>query len=99
MASDGIDRDQVLHVARLARLHLEQDELERMTEQLGQILRYVSLLNEVDTSHLEATSQVGEQEMRLRDDDLHESLDHDQILQESPLSAHDGFVVPSFLEQ
>lgn len=99
MASDGIDRAQVLHVARLARLHLDEGELELMTEQLGSILRYVNLLNEVDTSQVEGTSQVGVEAMPLRADEVRESLDHEQVLGQSPLSAHDGFVVPSFLEQ
>jgi aspartyl-tRNA(Asn)/glutamyl-tRNA(Gln) amidotransferase subunit C len=99
MASDLIDRDQVLHVAQLARLNLTEDELDLMTQQLGSILNYVSLLNEVDTSQVHATSQVGVEPMPLREDEVCESLDHDLVLNQGPLSGHDGFVVPSFLEQ
>ena len=61
-----IDRDQVLHVARLARLELTEEELERMAGELSGILDHVERMNELDLDGVEPTSHVVRLENVLR---------------------------------
>lgn len=99
MEGDAITRDQVLHVAQLANLALEEQELEAMTRELGAILRYMDKLNELDTSRVPPTAQVGVDALPLRRDEPHQSLPREAVLQQAPSTAHDGFVVPAFMDE
>ena len=90
-----IDREQVLHVARLARLRLTEDEVARMGEELSTILDHIEKLNELDLEGVEPTSHVIELENVLRDDVPRPSLDRDKALEQAPDSAGGGFRVPS----
>ena len=64
-----IDRDQVLHVAKLARLRLSEDEVERMAGELSTILDHIETMNELDLEGVEPTSHVVELENVLRPDE------------------------------
>lgn len=99
MSGQTITREQVIHVARLARLALSDDEIGRMTSELGDILGYVEQLGELDTTGVEPTAQVGVRGLSLRDDVPHEGLDRAAVLGEAPSADHDGFVVPAFLDE
>ena len=63
-----IDRDQVLHVAKLARLKLTDDEVDRMAGELSKILGYVETMNELDLEGVEPTSHVVDLTNVLRED-------------------------------
>jgi aspartyl-tRNA(Asn)/glutamyl-tRNA(Gln) amidotransferase subunit C len=90
-----IDRDQVLHVARLARLRLTDEEVERMAGELSQILQHVDKMNELDLDGVEPTSHVVELQNVLRDDVPRESLSRERALEQAPDVAEGGFRVPS----
>jgi aspartyl-tRNA(Asn)/glutamyl-tRNA(Gln) amidotransferase subunit C len=90
-----IDREQVLHVARLARLRLSDEEVGRMGEELSTILDHIEKLNELDLEGVEPTSHVVEIENVLREDVPRPSLDRDKALEQAPDSAGGGFRVPS----
>jgi aspartyl-tRNA(Asn)/glutamyl-tRNA(Gln) amidotransferase subunit C len=90
-----IDHDQVLHVARLARLRLSDEEVGRMGDELSTILDHIEKLNELDLEDVEPTSHVVEIENVLRDDEPRPSLDRDTALEQAPDSAAGGFRVPS----
>lgn len=64
-----ITKEQVEHIAKLARIELSDSEKERMTKQLGDILLYISKLNEIDTTGVEPTAQVTGLENVFRKDD------------------------------
>ena len=64
-----IDRDQVLHVAKLARLELSDDEVEQMASELSGILEHVDRISELDLEGVEPTSHVVELENVLRADE------------------------------
>jgi aspartyl-tRNA(Asn)/glutamyl-tRNA(Gln) amidotransferase subunit C len=89
-----IDRDQVLHVARLARLDLEDDAVERFANQLADILNYVEVLNQADTEGVEPTSHVLDLTNALRPDEPENSLDRDRALANAPDRSEDCFLVP-----
>ena len=90
-----IDRDQVLHVARLARLELSDEEVERMSSELSSILDHVEKINELDLEGVAPTSHVVELENVLRPDDPRPSWPREEILAEAPDVAAGGFRVPS----
>ena len=90
-----IDREQVLHVARLARLRLSDEEVERMADELSSILEHVERINELDLDGVEPTSHVIDVENVLRPDEPRPSIERDRALAEAPDAAQAGFRVPS----
>jgi aspartyl-tRNA(Asn)/glutamyl-tRNA(Gln) amidotransferase subunit C len=90
-----IDRDQVLHVAKLARLRLDEDEVERMPAELSKILEHVETMNELDLDGVEPTSHVVDLTNVLREDVPRPSLDRETALAQAPDAADGGFRVPS----
>ena len=81
----SITRDQILHIAKLSRLEMTPEELERYTEQLGSILEYMDILNEVDTSKVEPTFQVTGLVNVFSDDTVLRKNLRDELLACSPL--------------
>jgi aspartyl-tRNA(Asn)/glutamyl-tRNA(Gln) amidotransferase subunit C len=90
-----IDRDQVLHVAKLARLRLADDEVDRMASELSTILEHVETMNELDLEGVEPTSHVVDLTNVLREDEPREGLDRETALAQAPDAADGGFRVPS----
>jgi aspartyl-tRNA(Asn)/glutamyl-tRNA(Gln) amidotransferase subunit C len=90
-----IDREQVLHVARLARLRLTDEEVERMSGELSDILEHVERINELDLDGVEPTSHVIDVENVLRPDEPRPSWPRERVLEAAPDAAEGGFRVPS----
>jgi len=90
-----LSRDQVLHVARLARLELTDDEIERYAGELSKVLDYIEKISELDLSGVEPTSHVVAVENVLRADQPRPSLPPDVALESAPDPAPGGFRVPS----
>jgi aspartyl-tRNA(Asn)/glutamyl-tRNA(Gln) amidotransferase subunit C len=90
-----IDREQVLHVARLARLELTDAEIERMSGELSTILEHVERMNELDLAGVEPTSHVVALENALRADEPRPSWPRERVLDQAPDPAQGAFRVPS----
>jgi aspartyl-tRNA(Asn)/glutamyl-tRNA(Gln) amidotransferase subunit C len=90
-----IERDQVLHVARLARLRLDDDEVERMSGELSTILDHIEKIGELDLDDVEPTSHVIDVENVLRADEPRPSIPRERALEPAPDPAEGGFRVPS----
>ena len=90
-----IDRDQVLHVARLARLELSDAEVERMASELSGILEHVERFSELDLDETEPTSHVVELENVLRADEPRPSWPRERVLEQAPDPDDGAFRVPS----
>jgi aspartyl-tRNA(Asn)/glutamyl-tRNA(Gln) amidotransferase subunit C len=90
-----IDRDQVLYVARLARLRLSEEEVGRMTGELSGILDHVDRIGKLDLEGVEATTHVVALENVWRADLPRPSLPHDVALASAPESQDGAFRVPS----
>jgi aspartyl-tRNA(Asn)/glutamyl-tRNA(Gln) amidotransferase subunit C len=90
-----IDREQVLHVARLARLALTEEEVETMARELSGILEHVDRIAQLDLEGVEPTSHVVEMENVLRPDRPRPSWPKEQMLEPAPDPAEDAFRVPS----
>lgn len=86
----SLTKDQVRHIAKLARLSLSEAEAEKFTTELTKILAYVDLLQEVDTKNVEATAQVTGQTSALRADAIRpQDVSPDDLLACSPLPLND----------
>jgi aspartyl-tRNA(Asn)/glutamyl-tRNA(Gln) amidotransferase subunit C len=95
MIRSMIDREQVLHVARLARLKLTDDEIERMAGELSGILEHVDRISELELEGVEPTSHVIALENVLRPDSPRPSWSRDEVLERAPDPASGSFRVPS----
>ena len=90
-----IDRSDVLHVARLARLELSDDEVDRMAQELSSVLDYFMKIAELDLEDVPPTSHVVEVTDALRADEPRPSLPRDEVLEQAPAAQDGGFLVPS----
>ncbi len=95
----AITRETVLHVAKLARLELGEEEVERMKRDLGGILDYIALLSELDTEGVPETAHVAAQGMPFRSDALSPSLPNATALAEAPRKTGASFAVPAFVDE
>jgi len=93
-----LSREEVLHIARLAHLRLEPEEVERMRQQLSSILQYMQVLREVDTSAIPPTAQVLPLENVTRPDEVTPSMPPDEALANAPDQEAGLFRVPPVLE-
>ncbi|HET8640131.1 MAG TPA: Asp-tRNA(Asn)/Glu-tRNA(Gln) amidotransferase subunit GatC [Solirubrobacterales bacterium] len=90
-----IDREQVLHVARLSRLRLSEDEVAKMAGELSSILEHVDRIAELDLGDVQPTSHVVELENVLRPDEPRPSWPRERVLEPAPETADGAFRVPS----
>ena len=93
-----ISKQEVIDTAELARLDFEDSELEKFTEQLGNILEYIEDLNELNTDGVEPTSHVLELTTPLREDRVKQLITTEEALQNAPDKDDDFFVVPKVIE-
>jgi aspartyl-tRNA(Asn)/glutamyl-tRNA(Gln) amidotransferase subunit C len=90
-----IEREQVLHVARLARLRLAEEEIEPMARELSAVLDHVARIGELSLDEVPPTSHVIEVSGRLRADEPEPCLAREVALAQAPAVRDDGFLVPS----
>jgi aspartyl-tRNA(Asn)/glutamyl-tRNA(Gln) amidotransferase subunit C len=90
-----IDREDVLHVARLARLELSDAEVERMAGELSDVLGHIERIGELDLDGVPPTSHVVAIANALRPDEPRPSWPREQILGTAPAVQDDQFLVPS----
>ena len=93
-----ITREEVQHVARLARLELTDEELERMRAELDAILAYIDKLRALDVEGVEPTSHAVPLVNVMRDDDVRPSLPLDDMLANAPDRDGSQFRVPRIIE-
>jgi len=98
MAGDKITLEMVRHVALLARLELTETEEQSLRGNLNEILVYIDKLNELDTSAVEPTSQVGEAGTPLRDDRVTNGPAPEAMLANAPEREGTFFKVPKIIE-
>jgi aspartyl-tRNA(Asn)/glutamyl-tRNA(Gln) amidotransferase subunit C len=94
-----ITREDVEHVAELARIELTAAEKEQFIAQLNSILTYIEKLSELNTTGVEPTSHVLPMLNIFRDDEVRPSLDRDRVLQNAPQESHFFFKVPRIIEE
>ena len=93
-----LSREEMLHIARLARLGLTEAEVDRLSEQLSNILENFEILQQVDTNDVPPTAQSIALQNVMRDDEVTPSLPADEILANAPRREGDCFRVRAVLE-
>jgi aspartyl-tRNA(Asn)/glutamyl-tRNA(Gln) amidotransferase subunit C len=93
-----LSREEVLHIARLARIDLAEDEIIRFSEQLSNILDNFEILQQVDTEGVAPTSQAVELRSVMREDEVRPSFAPEDILANAPRREADCFRVRAVLE-
>ena len=93
----SISRGEVEKIALLSRLLLSEEELQRMTEQMGGILGYMELLAEVDTEHVEPMVHARDLSNVFREDRARPSLDREAALANAPHRDEECYLVPAVL--
>lgn len=90
--------EEVRHIARLARVALSDEEVERLRDQLSSIIDHFAVLNEIDTDDVPPTAQTFEMTNVERDDVALPSFDRDQVLANAPRSEDGYFRVRAVLD-
>jgi aspartyl-tRNA(Asn)/glutamyl-tRNA(Gln) amidotransferase subunit C len=93
-----LSREEVLHIARLARLGLTEEEVNRLSEQLSNILENFEVLQQVDTTGVPPTAQPNTLQNVLKSDEAKASLPQSQVLANAPRKEGDFFRVRAVLE-
>jgi len=93
----ALTREEVLHVANLARLNLGPEEVELFTQQLNDILTYIEKLQELDTSGVPCLGHVVPVFNAFREDAVRESIPRDAALANAPAREEGNFVVPRII--
>ena len=98
MPGPKVDRNVVLHVAKLASLSLSDTEADRFAGELARVVAYVEQLDELDTRDVPPTAYIQIDRTPLRRDEVAPCLTHEEALAQAPQVEADGFAVPAFLE-
>ena len=94
----SVSNEQVRHIAKLARIAMSDEEIDRLAPELNNILGWVEQLDEVDTEGVEPLATVIDQKLRLRDDVITDGDCRDDVLANAPDAQHGFFAVPKVIE-
>ena len=94
----SVSSEQVQHIAKLARIAMSDDEIERLVPELNNILGWVEQLSEVNTDGVEPLATVIDQKLRLRDDIVDDGNCREAVLANAPEAQHGFFAVPKVIE-
>jgi aspartyl-tRNA(Asn)/glutamyl-tRNA(Gln) amidotransferase subunit C len=92
-----ISKDEVIHVANLARLDLDEANIEKFVGQIGVILEYVDTLNQVDTKGVQPTSHAISLTNAFREDEERDVFDRESALANAPEQEDGHFIVPKVI--
>lgn len=93
-----ITKEEVLYVANLARLEMNEESIDKFARQIGTILEYVDTLNRVDTEGVSPTSHAIFLTNAFREDEIKEHLDREAALANAPEKEDENFVVPKVID-
>jgi aspartyl-tRNA(Asn)/glutamyl-tRNA(Gln) amidotransferase subunit C len=95
----ALSKEEVRHVATLARLQLSEVEVEHMVHDLGNILKHVEQLAALDTANVEPTRYLAVEELPLQADVVQVGLSHEAALAPAQRTLNGGFAVPAFVDE
>lgn len=93
----ALTKEEVLNVAKLARLEFSPEEIEKYQKELNDILNYIDMLDEVDVSETKVLSQVNDDVNNLREDVIKDSLSVEEALSNAPESIDGSLIVPKVM--
>ena len=89
-----ISKDEVSHIARLARLELSEEEVEKFSNQLSQILDHAAIVTSVDTDGVEPLTHAVDRRNVYREDEVEKGLDREDALANAPSRENGAFRIP-----
>ncbi|MEG2436664.1 MAG: Asp-tRNA(Asn)/Glu-tRNA(Gln) amidotransferase subunit GatC [Cetobacterium sp.] len=90
----SLTREEVLSVAKLARLEFKEEEIQRFQADLNNILDYIDVLGEINTDNVEPLVQVNDSGVKLREDVIRKSLTAEEAMKNAPASQDGALIVP-----
>ena len=93
----ALTREEVLKIAKLSKLSFEDKEIEKFQVELNDILKYIDMLNEVDTSKVQPLVYINEAVNNFREKEKKLSLEIEKVLLNAPESAENAIVVPKVI--
>lgn len=92
-----ISKEEILHIAKLASLKIKEEEIEEYRKNLQDILNFAKTINSVDTDNLEETNGATANVNFLREDEIKEFEDKEQLMQNAPEQENNMFKIPKVL--
>jgi len=94
----SIDKDTVKHISKLARISLDEKNIDNLSKSLSSIIRFIEKLNELNTDKTVPLTSIIETSLTPRKDEVKNGKIRDQILKNSPEKNEEFFVVPKVIE-
>ena len=94
----AIDKDTVIKISKLSRIHVKEEEIKSFSNDLSHIINWIKQLDELDTNDVEPLSGVNIDTLPLRKDEVTEDKNTENILQNAPEANSGFFVVPKVVE-
>ena len=94
----SLDKEKIKHVAKLARISLDEAKVNSLTKDLNSIFKFIEKLNELKTDKVLPLTSVAETSLKLRSDEVKSNNIREQIVKNSPQDNEDYFVVPKVIE-
>ena len=94
----SIDKDTVKHIAKLARISLDEEKINSLSKDLSSIIEFIQKLNELNTEKTVPLTSIINASLQSRKDEVLEGKIRDQILKNSPEKNEEFFVVPKVIE-
>ena len=94
----SIDKDKIKHVAKLARISLDEKKTDSLTKDLSSIFKFIEKLNELNTKNTEPLTSILNEPLRSRSDEIDDGKIKNKILENSPKKNEEFFIVPKVIE-
>ena len=94
----SLDKEKIKHVAKLARISVDDAKVEDLTKDLNSIFKFIEKLNQLKTDNIEPLTSVAETTLKLRTDEVKSKDLREQVIKNSPQDNEDYFVVPKVIE-
>ena len=93
-----LDKEKIKHVAKLARISVNDAKVDSLTKDLNSIFKFIEQLNELDTNKVEPLTSILNQSLRSRKDEINDGKIREKVLKNSPKDSEEFFIVPKVVE-
>ena len=94
----SIDKDKIKKVSKLARISVDDKQIDNLSKDLNSIFKFIEKLNELNTDKTEPLSSILNEPLRLREDEINDGKIREKILENSPKKNEEFFIVPKVIE-
>jgi aspartyl-tRNA(Asn)/glutamyl-tRNA(Gln) amidotransferase subunit C len=94
----SIDKETIKHISKLARISLDEKQVDNLSKDLSSIIKFIEKLNKLNTDDIKPLTSIIDASLRFRKDEILEGKIRDQILKNSPEKTDEFFVVPKVVE-